>query len=160
VSHHELEVFFDGDCPLCTREIALLRSLDRAGRIGFVDIADADFDAAALGVEFSALMDTIHGRLPNGALIEGVEVFRRLYAAVGLGWLVAPTRWPGISHALELAYRVFAEHRLRLTGRCADGACAIPEAEAPRSSEPSLPPAPALHRWAPAGAAAPTGASR
>jgi len=123
---HEIEVFFDGDCPLCAKEIDLLRRLDRAERIGFVDIAAADFDSAAVGVEYGALMDQIHGRLPDGTLVEGVEVFRRLYAAVGLGWLVAPTRLPGISHALDWAYRTFAKHRLRLTGRCIDAACPVP----------------------------------
>lgn len=128
MSEHQIEVFFDGDCPLCTREIAALRRLDRAGRIGFVDLAAADFDAAALGVDHGALMDRIHGRLPDGSWVEGVEVFRRLYAAVGLSWLVAPTRLPGIAQALAWAYRTFAKHRLRLTGRCQDSACAIPRA--------------------------------
>lgn len=122
----EIEVFFDGDCPLCIREIHMLRRMDRSGRIGFIDIAAPDFDAARAGVDFGVLMDRIHGRLPDGQLVEGVEVFRRLYGAVGLGWLVAPTRWPGISHALEWGYRLFARHRLRLTGRCVDGVCAIP----------------------------------
>ena len=35
----EVEVFFDGDCPLCVREIELLRKLDKpARRIRFTDI--------------------------------------------------------------------------------------------------------------------------
>ena len=88
----KVEVFFDGECPLCAREIGMLRRLDRRGRIRFTDIAAAGFDATALGRSMSALMDRIHGRLPDGTWIEGVEVFRRLYAAVGLGVLVAPTK--------------------------------------------------------------------
>jgi predicted DCC family thiol-disulfide oxidoreductase YuxK len=35
-----LTVWFDGGCPLCRREIALMRRLDRRGRIDFVDVAD------------------------------------------------------------------------------------------------------------------------
>jgi len=58
-------------------------------------------------------------------LIEGVEVFRRLYTAVGLGVLAAPTRLPGMAQLLDLGYRWFAKERLRLTGRCADGACEL-----------------------------------
>lgn len=73
-------------------------------------------------------MDRIHGRLPSGELIEGVEVFRRLYAAVGFSWLVAPTRLPGVRHLLDAAYELFAKNRLRLTGRCVDGVCAVPPA--------------------------------
>jgi predicted DCC family thiol-disulfide oxidoreductase YuxK len=54
-------------------------------------------------------------------------VFRRLYAAVGFGPLVVLTRLPGISHLLEVAYRVFARNRLRWTGRC-DDTCVAPPA--------------------------------
>ena len=59
----------------------------------------------------------IHGRLPDGTVVEGVEVFRRAYAAVGLAALVAPTRWPGVARVLDLAYGWFARNRHRLTGR-------------------------------------------
>ena len=124
-SRPEVEVFYDGECPLCAREVRMLRKLDRRGRIGFIDIAAPDFDPAPLGVDRATLMDRIHGRLPDGTLIEGVEVFRRLYAAVGFGPLVAVTRVPGISSMFEAAYRLFAKHRLRLTGRCDDGTCAV-----------------------------------
>ena len=126
MSQPQVEVFFDGDCPLCMKEISMLRRLDRRGRIGFVDIAAPDFDASTVGLSWEQLMDRIHGRLPDGELIEGVEVFRQLYAAVGLRWLVAPTRLPGVSHVLDAGYHAFAKHRLRLTGRCTDDVCAIP----------------------------------
>lgn len=32
-------VWHDGQCPLCRREIAMMRRLDRRGRIDFVDVA-------------------------------------------------------------------------------------------------------------------------
>jgi predicted DCC family thiol-disulfide oxidoreductase YuxK len=123
-----VEVFYDGDCPLCLREIKVLRWLDRKRLIRFTDIASPDFQATALGKTHADFMDEIHGRLPDedgnpGKWITGVEVFRQLYAAVGLGLLVWPTRLPGISHALNLGYRTFAKHRLRLTGRCTTEKC-------------------------------------
>lgn len=120
------EVFYDGDCPLCVREIRMLQWLDRKGRITFTDIAAPSFDERTVGLDWDTLMARIHGRLPDGTLVEGVEVFRQLYAAVGLGPLVALTRLPGLSHLAELGYRLFAKNRLRLTGRCADGACSVP----------------------------------
>lgn len=123
---YDVEVFFDGECPLCSREIAMLRRLDRRARIRFTDIASPAFDPAPVGVSMQTLMDRIHARLPNGELIEGVEVFRRLYAAVGFGFFVAISRLPIVSALLELAYRVFAKNRLRLTGRCRDDVCARP----------------------------------
>ncbi len=122
----EVEVFYDGACPLCTREIRWLGRLDRQHRIRFTDITAEGFDASLLGVSLAALMDRIHGRLADGSLIEGVEVFRRLYAAVGFRWLVRATRLPLIAPLLDLAYRVFAKNRLKLTGRCTSDACALP----------------------------------
>jgi predicted DCC family thiol-disulfide oxidoreductase YuxK len=119
----EIEVFYDGACPLCLREIALLRRRDRDHHIRFSDISAPEFDAAQVGVSLSTLMARIHGRLPDGRLIEGVEVFRRLYQAVGFGPIVAATRLPGVSQLLDLSYRLFAKNRLKLTGRCDDAAC-------------------------------------
>ena len=121
----EVEVFYDGACPLCMREIRMLRGRDHRARIRFTDIAVESFDAGAVGLSWTELMNRIHGRLPDGTIIEGVEVFRRLYAAVGFRPLVTLSRAPGISQLLDLAYRLFAKNRLRLTGRCADGACEL-----------------------------------
>ncbi|MDX2092824.1 MAG: DUF393 domain-containing protein [Kofleriaceae bacterium] len=122
-----VEVFYDGDCPLCMREIRMLMRKDRAQRIVFTDIAAPTFSPADHGTTYAALMERIHGRLPDGTWIQGVEVFRQLYTAIGFGWLVAVTRVPGISHLLSLGYRVFAANRLRLTGRCEpDGSCKLP----------------------------------
>ena len=62
----EFELFFDGDCPLCAREIAGLRRLDRGrGRLALTDIAAADYDSAAYGKTHAELMARIHGRLPD-----------------------------------------------------------------------------------------------
>jgi predicted DCC family thiol-disulfide oxidoreductase YuxK len=122
-----IEVFFDGACPLCRREITWLRRLDGdRRRIRFTDIDAPGFVPGAVGRTRAELMARIHGRLPDGTLVTGVEVFRRLYAAVGWRALVAVTRLPGIRHALDAAYAVFARHRLRLTGRCTDATCQAP----------------------------------
>jgi predicted DCC family thiol-disulfide oxidoreductase YuxK len=126
VSDYHFEVFFDGDCPLCVREIRMLQRLDRRGRIRFTDIAAADFEVQGIGRTWDELMERIHGRLPNGELVEGVEVFRQLYGAVGFGPLVALTRLPIVRHLLDAAYVLFAKNRLRLTGRCNDRGCELP----------------------------------
>ena len=121
---HLVEVFFDGDCPLCRREVGMMKRLDRRSNVRFTDIAGPDFRPAELGIDFETLMAEIHGRLPNGEWIRGVEVFRRIYSALGFGWLVSITRWPLVSKLLDKAYVLFARNRLRLTGRCGD-ACSI-----------------------------------
>ncbi len=121
----QVEVFYDGECPLCLREIRMLRWMDRRSRIRFTDIAAASFRPESFGKSRQDFMDEIHGRLPDGSWIVGVEVFRRLYSAVGFGPIVWATRMPGISHGLDFGYRVFAKNRLRLTGRCQTETCKV-----------------------------------
>jgi predicted DCC family thiol-disulfide oxidoreductase YuxK len=54
----ELIVWHEGSCPLCAREIALMRRLDRKGAITFVDAAQEEsgcpVDRAALLARFHA----------------------------------------------------------------------------------------------------------
>lgn len=121
----EIEVFFDGGCPLCVREISLLRKWDRHGRIKFTDIDDPAFATTDVGKSYDELMQQMHGRLADGTWVTGVEVFRRMYAAVGFGPLVWISRWPIISQLLGVGYQVFARNRLWITGRCETGTCAI-----------------------------------
>ena len=125
-SGSDIEVFYDGGCPVCLREVRVIRRLDRRGRIRFTDIDAPGFQAPEDSPGFDDLMARIHARASDGTWVQGVEVFRRLYTAVGFGPLVALTRMPGIAQLLDLGYRWFAKNRLRLTGRCADGACEIP----------------------------------
>lgn len=117
-SSWKIRVFYDAECPLCKREIALLRRIDRGrGRVDFVDLAADDFEATAYGLDQQTIEERIHGMLPDGRIIEGVDVFVHIYSALGWGWLAAIARWPGIRGILDLAYLWFARNRLRLTGR-------------------------------------------
>ena len=125
----KFEVFFDGDCPLCVKEIRLLQALDRKrGRILFTDISAAGFDAEAVtGLSYDDLMAEIYGRMPSGELVTGMEVFRQLYGAVGLGFVFAPTRWPVLKPMFDAIYSTFARNRLKLTGRCESESCTVPQ---------------------------------
>lgn len=123
---YDVEVFFDGGCPLCLREIKMLRGWDKQHRIRFTDIDSPEFDELSVGKTYDELMAQIYGRLPDGTWIRGVEVFRRLYAAVGFTGLVSLTRLPVVSQVMDLGYWAFAKNRLRLTGRCDAKGCKLP----------------------------------
>lgn len=114
----DFTILIDGDCPLCKREAGMLRRMDRGrGRLALVDIANPDFDPARYGKSMDDVMGRIHGVTKDGRVIEGVEVFRQAYDAVGWGWLLTWTRWPLFRPLADAAYRFFATHRLRFTGR-------------------------------------------
>jgi predicted DCC family thiol-disulfide oxidoreductase YuxK len=128
----ELKLLYDGECPLCAREVRALRRLDRgSGRLALEDISAPGFDASLYGLDQERVMARIHAVRPDGRVIEGVEVFRRAYAAVGLGWLLAPSAWPGLRSVFDALYRIFARNRLRWTGRedaaCTSDRCVQPE---------------------------------
>ena len=121
MSETQITVLYDGECPLCSRELAMLKRIDRGrGRLGAIDIAAEGFDASRYGRDWETLMGRIHGVLPDGSVIEGVEVFRRAYAAVGRGWVLRWTRWRPFVRPVDAAYRWFARNRLGLTRRQAD----------------------------------------
>lgn len=110
-----IEVFFDGACPICSREMAIVRKLDRNDEIACTDIAARDFDATGLGLDAEALNRQIHGRLGDGRIVTGVEVFRQVYGLLGFRRWVALSRRPWIARVLERLYAVFAKHRQTIT---------------------------------------------
>lgn len=122
---YELEVFYDGACPLCRREVEFLARRNRHGRVLFTDIAAPTFVVPA-GRTYDELMARIQGRLPNGDWVEGMDVFRKLYAACGYGWVSAVMSAPLLAPLFEVGYRAFAKNRLRMTGRCTAESCALP----------------------------------
>lgn len=66
-------------------------------------------------------MGSIHAVMPDGDLVTGVEVFRRAYRAIGLGWIIAPTAWPVLRQLFDALYRVFAKLRPMLQRKGAGG---------------------------------------
>lgn len=115
----KIKLLYDGQCPLCLREVRFLQKRD-AGRgiVAFVDIADLDYDPADHGgIEFAEAMGRIHALLPDGSILRDVAVFRRIYEELGMGWVYAATQWPIIGAIADQLYRVWATLRFFLTGR-------------------------------------------
>lgn len=112
-------MLFDGDCPLCAREVAFLRARDDGrGKLDLVDISSETYDPAAnRGVDFETAMRTIHGITRDGEVITGIPVFAEAYKAVGLGWMYAFTKVPALARAASTLYDFWAERRLAVTGR-------------------------------------------
>jgi predicted DCC family thiol-disulfide oxidoreductase YuxK len=120
-------ILVDGECPICRREGELLRWLDDGrGRIMIEDISHPSFDPGRYGLTTDQVMDEIHGITWDGRVLRGMEVFRKAYDLLGFGLLTAPTGWPFIRPAVDLAYKWFARNRRRLGGTlkaCGSGSC-------------------------------------
>ena len=76
----KLEVWFDGDCPLCRREIALMRRLDRGGAIVFTDVAGG---AADCPIDRGELLARFHAR-EDGVMLSGAAAFAAMWRAIPL----------------------------------------------------------------------------
>jgi predicted DCC family thiol-disulfide oxidoreductase YuxK len=133
MAEHRFKLLYDGECPFCRREVAMLRRLDKSNSLATEDITAIGFDPAKYGLTHDAVTGVLHGVFPDGRIVSRLEAIREAYRAVGLGWLVAPMDLPGIHWALDRMYGVFARNRVRLGtlfGRqCETGKCAVrPEA--------------------------------
>ncbi|RUR84217.1 thiol-disulfide oxidoreductase DCC family protein [Chlorogloeopsis fritschii PCC 9212] len=115
----QIKLLYDGECPLCMREVNFLKKRDAGrGLVAFVDIADENYNPQEHGgVDFETAMGRIHAVLPDGSVIKNVEVFRRVYEALGMGWVYAATKWPVIGPIVDRLYGIWAGWRLTLTGR-------------------------------------------
>lgn len=114
-------VLFDGACPLCRREVALYQQAaeqqaQQQGQavLAFVDVSDPA-QALPAGTTREQLLARFHLQLPGGELQSGARAFVALWAQLP-GWrlLARLARLPGVTPAMELAYRGFLRLRPRM----------------------------------------------
>ena len=123
------KLLFDGQCPFCRLEARWLAWWNKDGRLALQDITSPDFDPSQYGVTQEDLMGVMHGVFPDGRLVRKVEAFRQAYRAVGLGWLLAPTGWPGLVWIFDGLYALFARYRVPASrlfgGGCPTDRCSV-----------------------------------
>ncbi|CAN6269683.1 unnamed protein product [Urochloa humidicola] len=112
-------MLYDGDCPLCMREVNMLRERNKSyGAIKFVDISSKDYSPDDnQGLDYETVMGRIHAILSDGTVVTDVEAFRRLYEEVGLGWVYAVTKYEPVATMANAVYGVWAKYRMQITGR-------------------------------------------
>lgn len=107
-------VWYDGDCPLCRREIAFMRRLDKRGNIAFLNVANSSDDQCPINRE--ALLARFHAS-ENGQLYSGAAAFAAMWRAIPmlrpLG-LLARNRI--ILTILEKFYIIFLKFRPKIQG--------------------------------------------
>lgn len=74
----EVTVWYDSDCPLCVREIRLMRRLDKRNAIDFVNIQ------AAVGCPLSddELMKRFHAQERGEPVVSGAAAFAAMWRAI------------------------------------------------------------------------------
>lgn len=126
LGHSRLAVFYDGHCPLCSREVAHYSARDSKGVLHVIDIADPDFDPTAEGVDPARVHDRFHVRCSDGQLVNGVDAFAAIWEALDIWPLaVACSRNPILRIPLDIGYHCFAKIRPLFRRRGCHGSCPI-----------------------------------
>ena len=103
-----LLVWYDGACPLCRREIALMRRLDHRHAIEFSDVS---VEGAACPLDRALLLARFHAR-EDGRVLSGAAAFAAMWRAIPwLRPLGLAARVPFVLTALEQLYVVFLRYR-------------------------------------------------
>ncbi len=117
-------VFFDGGCPLCSREIAHYRRLDRDHRLRWVDITREPGVLAQFGLEMEVAMSRFHVLDADGRWQTGAWAFAEVwYQLPRYRWLTRLLRRTRLLPLIDRIYSLFARWRKR--GRCAEN-CWVP----------------------------------
>lgn len=105
-----LTLFYDGECPLCLREIHLFQRRADPSRLELIDIADPAVEPLP-GLAREDMLGCLHARFRDGQLVTGIDATYWSYRAAGLGWLVTPLAWRWARPVWKWSYRQFCHLR-------------------------------------------------
>ncbi|MEY4933269.1 MAG: hypothetical protein RLZZ403_1589 [Pseudomonadota bacterium] len=111
-------VYYDGGCPVCTREVAMYRKQPGADAVCWVDVAQCETSDLGSGLTRETAMARLHLRLPDGRLVSGAAAFTSLWRALPRwSWLGRLFGYGAGLWLLESGYRVFLAVRPLWRGR-------------------------------------------
>jgi predicted DCC family thiol-disulfide oxidoreductase YuxK len=104
-------IWYDSLCPICSREIAIMRGLDWRRRTAFVDLHAAGADCP---LEPAVLLARFHARDGDGRVVSGAAAFALMWRQIPLLWpLGQMARIPAVLILLEHAYGRFLLWRMK-----------------------------------------------
>jgi len=122
-------LFFDGQCPLCRREIAHYQRLDGAQRVDWQDIFSDTCPLSQYGLDRVQAMQVIHAVNSAGQLCKGLDAFMIIWRELPYyRHLARLIEMLHLSRPVNAIYHRFA--RRRFQARCKDG-CQLPPSQHP-----------------------------
>ena len=108
----KLAVYYDGNCPLCLKEIGFYQKCAGGEEINWIDANTATNDCLGDGLTQEQALSRLYARDQQGNLISGAKSFAAIWQALpafkGIGWIAGHPLVQGI---LEPLYRVFLVFR-------------------------------------------------
>ncbi len=87
--------------------MAFLKARDPKGKLCFSDIRGAEH----LPLPMEQLDQQIHAVMPDGSIINRMDVIRAVYREVGLGWIATLMDWPVLRPCFDVLYGGIAKYR-------------------------------------------------
>jgi predicted DCC family thiol-disulfide oxidoreductase YuxK len=103
-----LTVYYDGSCPICSREIGFYRARPGADGFDWVNVAGAGSEVLGPGLSRDAALARMHVRRGDGTLLTGAAAFAEMWRHMpGFRVLGAVLSLRPLLAVAELGYRVF-----------------------------------------------------
>ena len=119
---HSAVVFYDGGCPLCSKEIRHYRNLSGADKLNWIDITENQHKLDAYNLSFESAMSRFHVLDAGGHWQTGAWGFVELWSHLrGYRWLAKFISMTRTQALLDKIYTVFASKRL--SSRCNQSSC-------------------------------------
>lgn len=110
--NEQLTIYFDGLCPLCSREINHYRKQTDSHKIKFTDITDSNFDAKSQGLDPIQVHKVMHVKNSDGHIRTGVDAFVAIWEVLPkYNWLAKLSQNTFLRPILNLGYDGFAAVR-------------------------------------------------
>jgi predicted DCC family thiol-disulfide oxidoreductase YuxK len=107
-----LRVFYDGGCPVCSREIAFYRARPGADGFEWIDVVNSPAQALGPGLSREKALARMHVRLADGTLLCGAAAFAAMWRRMpGFRMLGVLISLPPFGALAELGYRGFLRFR-------------------------------------------------
>ena len=115
-------LYYDGNCPLCLREI---RALARLGDQGLQLVDAHSYEPGSDEPSRESMLLRLHLKTAEGSWLSGVDATVKAWSHTRWGFLFRPLRWPLLAPLADRAYDYWA--RRRFDGLYCDSSCARPE---------------------------------
>ena len=116
--HSKDTLYYDASCPLCSKEIKYLKSLQQG------DLYCADIHTElpeALATQKEAMLRILHLYKKDGKCMQGLNATVEAWSHTGYGWAFRFLRWPMIRPIADKVYSMWAKKRYQKKYAC--GVC-------------------------------------
>ena len=105
-------IYFDGACPLCSKEIATYQSWRGADKIQWIDVSRCAEENLGTHLDRTQALRELHARDENGMLVSGAAAFILMWRQLpALKWITPYLERPRMLAILDAMYRVFLKCR-------------------------------------------------